>query len=51
VLELTHDSRVRDVLYVARETIYGIQKRFTHIVNHLSGLGKIFDTDELNIKI
>jgi len=22
------------------ETIYDVQKRFTHIVNHLSGLGK-----------
>jgi len=28
-----------------------MQKRFTHIVNHLTGLGKIFDIDELNIKI
>ena len=26
-------------------------KRFTHIINHLTGLGKTFDTDELNIKI
>ena len=33
------------------EAIYDVQKRFTHIVNHLSGLGKIFDIDELNIKI
>jgi len=33
------------------ETIYDVQKRFTHIVNHLTGLGKTFDTDELNIKI
>ena len=33
------------------ETIYNVQKRFTHIVNHLTGLGKNFDTDELNIKI
>jgi len=33
------------------ETIYDVQKRFTHIVNHLIGLGKIFDNDELNIKI
>ena len=29
------------------ETIYNVHKRFTHIVNHLSGLGKIFDIDEL----
>ena len=28
-----------------------MQKRFTHIVNHLKGLGKTFDIDELNIKI
>jgi len=28
-----------------------VQKRFTHIVNHLIGLGKQFDKDELNIKI
>jgi len=33
------------------ETIYDVQKRFTHIVNHLTGLGKTFNTDELNIKI
>jgi len=33
------------------KTIYDVQKRFTHIVNHLSGLGKTFDIDELNIKI
>ena len=33
------------------ETIYDVQKRFTHIVNHLIGLGKNFDNDELNIKI
>jgi len=29
------------------ETIYDVQKRFTHIVNHLTGLG----TNKLNIKI
>jgi len=33
------------------ETIYDVQKRFTHIVNHLTGLGKTFDTAKLNIKI
>ena len=33
------------------ETIYDVQKRFTHIVNHLNRLGKTFDIDELNIKI
>jgi len=33
------------------ETIADVQKRFTHIVNHLIGLGKQFDREELNIKI
>jgi len=33
------------------ETIYDVHKRFTHIVNHLTGLGKTFDANELNIKI
>ena len=28
-----------------------MQKRFTHIVNHLTSLGKTFDIDELNIKV
>jgi len=28
-----------------------VQKRFTHIVNHLIGLGKTFDKEELNIKV
>jgi len=27
------------------------KKRFTHIVNHLIGLGKEFDKEELNIKV
>ena len=33
------------------ETIADVQKRFTHIFNHLIGLGKQFDKEELNIKI
>jgi len=33
------------------ETISDVQKRFTHIVNHLISLGKIFERKELNIKI
>jgi len=33
------------------ETIVDVQKRFTHIVYHLINLGKIFERDELNIKI
>ena len=33
------------------ESIVEVQKRFTHIVNHLMSLGKIIDKEELNIKI
>jgi len=33
------------------ETISDVQKRFSHIVNHLMSLGKNFDKEELNIKI
>ena len=33
------------------ETIVKVQKRFTHIINHLMSLGKIFDKNKLNIKI
>ncbi|XP_068498369.1 uncharacterized protein [Phaseolus vulgaris] len=33
------------------ESIADVQKRFSHIVNHLTGLGKEFDREELNIKI
>jgi len=33
------------------ESIAEVQKRFTHIVNHLMSLGKVFDKEELNIKI
>jgi len=33
------------------ESITEVQKRFTHIVNHLMGLGKEFDKEELNIKV
>jgi len=28
-----------------------VQKRFTHIVNHLIGLDKEFDKEDLNIKV
>ena len=35
----------------AEEIIYDVQKRFTHIVNHLIALGKTFEKEELNIKI
>jgi len=33
------------------ETISEVQKRFTHIINHLMSLDKTFDKEELNIKI
>jgi len=33
------------------ETIYDVQKRFTHIVNHLIPLGKVLEKEELTIKI
>ncbi|XP_068475267.1 uncharacterized protein [Phaseolus vulgaris] len=33
------------------ESIADVQKRFTHIVNHLMILGKVFDKKELNMKI
>ena len=33
------------------ESIENVQKRFTHIVNHPRNLGKVFDKEELNIKI
>jgi len=32
-------------------SIVDVQKQFTHIVNHLIGLGKQFHKEELNIKI
>jgi len=33
------------------EIISEVQKRFSHIVNHLMSLGKTFEKEELNIKI
>ena len=33
------------------ESIAEVQRRFIHIVNHLMSLGKVFDKEELNIKI
>jgi len=33
------------------ESIADVQKRFTHIFNHLMSHGKVFDKEELNIKI
>ncbi|XP_068474694.1 uncharacterized protein [Phaseolus vulgaris] len=36
---------------VRKESIVDVQKRFTHIVNHLTGLGKVFDKEDINIKV
>ena len=33
------------------ESIAEVQKRFTHIINHLMSLGKTLDKEKLNIKI
>jgi len=33
------------------ESIAEVQKRFIHFVNHLIGLGKEFDKEEVNIKV
>ena len=65
VLEVTHEGtnevkRARKNTLIqeyemfrmkAEETIYDVQKRFTHIVNHLIALGKTSEKEELNIKI
>ena len=65
LLEITHEGtadvrRARKHTLVSEyetfrmkngETIAELQTRFTHIVNHLLGLGKTFEDDELNVKI
>jgi len=33
------------------ETTTDVQRRFKHIVNHLTGLSKVFDKEELHIKV
>ena len=33
------------------ETTGDVEKIFTHIVNHLKGLGKIFEEEEINVKV
>jgi len=33
------------------ETITEVQKRFTHIVNHLMSFGQMLEKEELNLKI
>jgi len=65
VLEVTHEgtndvkrSRKHSLIQEyelfrmqSEERIADVQKRFTHIVNHLTSLGKVFDKEELNIKV
>jgi len=65
MLEVTHEGiadvrRTRNHILVSEyeafrikngETISELQTRFTHIVNHLLGLGKMFEDDELSTKI
>jgi len=65
VLEVTHEGtedvkRSRKHSFIQEyelfrmqpeESIADVQKRFIHIVNHLTGLGKVFDKEELNIKV
>ena len=64
MLEVTHEGttdvrRARKHTLVSKyeafqmkngETISELQTRFTHIVNHILGLGKKFIDEELNIK-
>ena len=65
MLEVTHEGtidvrRARKHTLVSKyetfrmknqETILELQTRFTHIVNHLLGLGKTLEDEEMNIKI
>jgi len=65
ILEVTHErnndvKRARKHVLIQEyemfrmqkgETIADVQKRFTHIVNHLISLGKTFERKKLNIKI
>ena len=65
VLEVTHEGtsdvkRARKHALIqeyelfrmqAGESIAEVQKRFTHIVNNLIGLGKTVDKEQLNIKV
>jgi len=65
ILEVTHEGtndvkRARKHAFIQEyelfrmqkgEAICDVQKRFSHIVNHLMSLGKTFDKEELNIKI
>jgi len=65
ILEVTHEGtndvkRARKHAFIQEyelfrmqkgETICDVQKRFSHIVNHLMSVGKTFYKEELNIKI
>jgi len=65
ILEVTHEGNIDikrarkhvliqeyDMFRMLKwETIANVQKRFTHIVNHLISLGKFFERKELNTKI
>jgi len=62
ILEVTHEgtnnvkiarkhSLIQEYELFRMKSGAEVQKRFTHIVNHLIGLGKVFDKEELNIKI
>ena len=47
----THVSEYEAFRMKNEENISELQTRINHIVNHLLGLGKTFEDDELNIKI
>ena len=46
---LTHEYELFKMFQY--ETIEDMQKRFTHIVNHLASLGKIFPNEDLINKV
>ena len=46
---LTHEYEL--FIINQNETIQDMQKRFTHIVNHLASLGKIFPNEDLINKV
>ncbi|XP_073222346.1 uncharacterized protein [Cicer arietinum] len=45
-LEVTHEGTIEP-----GESIIDLQKRFSHLTNHLTTLGKIFTNAELNLKV
>ncbi|WVZ06169.1 hypothetical protein V8G54_019515 [Vigna mungo] len=53
---VTHEGtdevkRARKNSLIVEYELFRMKKRFTHIVNHLMALGKVFDKEEINIKI